>query len=621
MLFDEISKLRQNTFRESSVNARTSIQDSILDGAIIETEKVLEIAEGDNITYTFPVSRTYSNNKIENLVLRKNADNTFSGALMQYNFTKSELESYVKGTLTNFSNKIKTYTIKNLSISARTTVSVWEDCWEFVYEEHRCTAGGNHAYGSSCSAAPGSAQAAQPSTLVAAYNHCEEEGGGSTGGGSSPGGSTGSGPGSGVPVTGGSGGGGVISGTSPSNPYNTFIFTSFDDMFMLCAEGDTQCHANIDFNKNVQVFLYSLGIRTSELAAYTPNLNLIKSYFATNGFGSSEQEFLKERLQIVSNWFKLQDKSTPEKLLHKCKISNWVLNILMENDTTDIHNFFNRVNILDAYVDQNPNILLNIPCSQLPFWQDVATHQVPQNVINKIQNIKNQTSYYDNWELTDLEDGLGARVNMDLFPVKIKSLPNKPGTTQKYTAAEFFEFFRKNINLFAEKFSPIVDSYYGINDTALWNSTNPLGSLIHIDITGDDGTVVCSGVSSNAWVFTTVKAPLSWGYDGVHPVAGNRFFSYYTDPNDGSITIYTRGVDRVSHNYSDNSVILNYSIESLAFSGADNLWYNMQDKLSKHVKNNGGQAEIVNSVKYRPNYNKIKNYLKGNAPLSSLGCN
>ena len=307
-----------------------------------------------------------------------------------------------------------------------------------------------------------------------------------------------------------------------------------------------------------------------------------------------------------------------------------VINFVRENpNVVDLPNIFQRIINLNSAVAQDPDLLLDISCqqlSQLDDWQQLANHQVPQYVKNKIQNIKNQTSYYDNWLITDLDDGLGPRLNMDLFPVKITEMPNKPNG-QKYTSSEFFDFFRKNINLFAEQFTPIVDNDYGINDAALWSSNNPLGALIHIDIDiipsvlSDDGTVVCSGMSSNTWIFSTIKAPLDWYHDGIHPVAGNRAFSYYTNPVDGSITIYTRGVDRVSKNYSDDGAIINHLIESGAFVGADNLWTGMQDELSKFIDDNGGKASKVAAITYRPKYQKIKDYISGKIPISSLNCN
>lgn len=292
------------------------------------------------------------------------------------------------------------------------------------------------------------------------------------------------------------------------------------------------------------------------------------------------------------------------------------------DENTDIvnpNNVFLRIYALDKFIKQNPDGLLDIPCSQLPQWQDISKYQIPQSVKNKINSIPNQNSYWSSWDMTNLDDGAGARVNMDLFPVKITTMPNKPNG-QKYTATEFFDFFRKNINLFAETFKPIEDNYYNIHDTALWNSSNPLGALISIDIRPDDGTVICSGFSSNTWIFTTIKAPLAWSYDGIHPVAGNRKFSYYTDPNDGSITIYTRGVDRLSNINSNNTPLLNFLIESTAFWAADQLWTGMQEKLSNYVNSHGGNSTKVTPEKFRPKYEGIDDYLKGKSLITSFGC-
>ncbi|WP_332022080.1 hypothetical protein [Kaistella sp.] len=118
-----------------------------------------------------------------------------------------------------------------------------------------------------------------------------------------------------------------------------------------------------------------------------------------------------------------------------------------------------------------------------------------------------------------------------------------------------------------------------------------------------------------------MKAPQGWSYDGIHPVAGNRKFSMYTNPNDGSYTIYTRGVDRTSRNNDDNTPIINAIMESTAFVGADRLWSSMQEKLETYINSHEGSSSKVQPEKYRPNYNKVKAYLKNQVPLSALGCN
>ncbi len=46
----------------------------------------------------------------------------------------------------------------------------------------------------------------------------------------------------------------------------------------------------------------------------------------------------------------------------------------------------------------------------------------------------------------------------------------------------------------------------------------------------------------------------------------------------------------------------------------------MQNKLTKYINDRGGNANKIPETTYRPNYSKVRNYLKGNALLSSLGC-
>jgi hypothetical protein len=80
-LFEKIAKL-QNIFSQRMETGK-SVQDSILDGAIIGINKVLVVEENGVKSYTFPLKRIFPNGKIENLVLKRNADSTFSGVLVQ----------------------------------------------------------------------------------------------------------------------------------------------------------------------------------------------------------------------------------------------------------------------------------------------------------------------------------------------------------------------------------------------------------------------------------------------------------------------------------------------------------------------------------------------------------
>ncbi|AKK71578.1 hypothetical protein OK18_02020 [Chryseobacterium gallinarum] len=359
-LYKEVEKLKNNFFRQTTATAKTP-QDPILDGAIIETDHVLEITDGTKRTYTIPVSRTFPNSIIENLVLRENSDNTYSGALIQYNLTKEEKDRYMNGEPVNLTGKIKSYVINNLSITGRgSTYSYYEGCWEYVYETNPCTAGGNHEYGDGSCTALGTGQAAQPAQIIAAYNHCGDggdgggggstgggsTGGGSTGGGSTGGGSTGGGSTGGGSTGGGSTGGGSTGGGStggsgggsggvgggyienPTNPYNTFIFQSFDDMFNMCAEGDSVCEAERQLDIQVQQYLLSLNHQVSSLAAYNGVLFTIKDYFRIGGSGD---DFLTQNLTNIASWFNTQNNTDTTVKLNNFKFANFTLKFLINN--------------------------------------------------------------------------------------------------------------------------------------------------------------------------------------------------------------------------------------------------------------------------------------------------
>lgn len=603
--------------KNATLNQKFSTLESI-SSAKQNNENIIEV-DGikifkDYVTYVSPIAgskETYSfyvensnyrlaPNSVQNLVLSKKEDETdYTPYLITYTFPEginSGSKNYKISRIEKL-NRIsalkRTSNGKNGSVAKTTSDCIISYTYDIIETKHVCSE--NVHYGAS-QISECSADIKPYSTYVTTFVFLYADCGGGDGGGLIDGGS------------GGPGGGGSSGGSGPT--VDTGI-----SMPPTCQTGD--CNEEILANK----INTSLGmtLNYNELLWLNSNADFAQGIWSmlSNSSSTETKNFAKWGIGFASanniSWTQFQP------------MLNFAQEFLSKNpDTINPEQIFQRIIDLDNAVKQNPNLLLDITCAQLnqlDDWSNLANHPIPQSVKDKMKNIKNQTDYYNNWEISDLDDGLGARLNMDLFPVKITTMPKKPNSNQRYTPAEFFDFFRKNINLFAEKFTPMEDNYYGIHDTALWNSTNPLGALIHIQIPLDDGTVVCSGVSTNTWIFSTVKAPLDWYHDGVHPVAGNRAFSYYTNPNDGSITIYTRGIDRVSHNYSDKAAVANHIIESLAFTGADNLWDDMQNKLSAYIISKGGQAIKEQAVKYRPKYAKIKDYIKGKTPISSLNCN
>lgn len=155
-------------------------------------------------------------------------------------------------------------------------------------------------------------------------------------------------------------------------------------------------------------------------------------------------------------------------------------------------------------------------------------------------------------------------------------------------------------------------------------------AMIHINIpSGHDGSVITSGYEvyydnnqfiSGHWMFTTIKTPfvfLTQGLDEPHLVSGHRKFGLTKNQN-GSYTFYTRGVDRVQ----DKLDILVLFGDENAIKKADPLWQSFQQGLKNYIQNNSyiNTVTINTPIKWRPNYDKIKDVLIKNKPLSTLGC-
>lgn len=299
------------------------------------------------------------------------------------------------------------------------------------------------------------------------------------------------------------------------------------------------------------------------------------------------------------------------------------------NEIVEPQNFMSRLTNLEQYLYDNPYAISDIPCNQIPLWQDVVQHQVPQSVKNKLQNL-NDTHPNRNYvfAIQNIENAKGSLVNNDYFAVTFDHLPNKPAPhqNQQFTPQELLQYVRKNINDFIDtslsEFSP--STFTGIDEGAIWYSNNPMNAIVHIEITGNDGSVIVSGHQSNSndshWIFSTIQTPfviVTPGADGLHPVSGNRKFGLKVNSN-GSYTIYTRGVDRVQDRM-DIAIVG----QQFMFNKADQLWQSFQEGLRSFIQNNNTYANTVikeTPIKWRPNWTKVRDVLIKNQPLSTLGC-
>ncbi len=280
---------------------------------------------------------------------------------------------------------------------------------------------------------------------------------------------------------------------------------------------------------------------------------------------------------------------------------------------------------LQGLLLQNPEFLLEIPCTQLPKWQTLTQHRPSQAVMDKLQAIKNNYSLGD-VALQSIKNASGEIVNLDYFPVTITTLPNNPATGQRFTAPEFLNYIRTHMNDFVNTsitgFSP--STITGFDEAQVWNSSNPLGGVIHLNIGGGagDGSVICSMNNPNNWIFSTIELPYNpfvQGYDGQHPVSGNREFGFSQKAN-GSYTFYTRGVDRITDAL--DALVAN-NILTDPFQNPDALWNSFKNGVYNFTQSHSGVAvtptQSENQI-YRPDWNKVKEVLLGLQPISNLGC-
>lgn len=574
----------------------------------IDTDNVTYIENGPNFyTYTFNLIRENApeNALIENLILAPKADGTYKEILVTYNLTAQEKKAILNGK--NVSTKGKSYIMELSSNTFNPIASKSQSCsWVEADSYTWCSEGVHHNGEGS-----GSCTASVKSQIIKVMLlKCEsiDDGSGNTGGGGTGGGTGDSGGGGGSGTGPGSGGG------TPTEPCNgNGVATGPLEPSTDIGDG-TNC-SGIPTTPTLSTFFIYVKNLPADLKALINDASNnefyegLKSYYDASNASENSKNIIRWALA-----FKQNNSITWEQFLPMLQFTD---NFIAENpDTLNPEQLFTRLKDLDNALIQNPNLLIDIPCSQLPEWQELANHPIPTSVKNRIFQINGQTNWFSSSVIQNLDYSSSFTINMDVYPVKISNMPEKaPGV--KYTPAEFFDHFRRNINDFTDvnhgKFYPVVESQYGINDTQLWNSTNPLGSLVTIKIPADNGTVVCSGFGPQAWIFTTVKSP----WDGEHPVSGNRLFGYFIDGS-GNMVIYTRGVDRFTTKVSNNA--LQYTVESFGYSEAQKMWKTMQQKLSSFVNNNSGNSSIIPGVDYTPSYIFIKDYLKGKKPLTSLGC-
>jgi hypothetical protein len=300
--------------------------------------------------------------------------------------------------------------------------------------------------------------------------------------------------------------------------------------------------------------------------------------------------------------------------------------------------YYDRIDEMKELLEADPFFLVD-PCNYLTQFKSLGNYPVPQVVTDRITSLNqqfynlyrpysNQNAITDPYVIKNVNDGAGLVVNCDYFPIHITQLPTI--NSAQMSTKDLFDYFRKNMNSFVDNGVATFEPYSGagVNDTPLWLSSNPVGSLLHLDM-ANDGTVIVSGFQNSSFeskmIVTTLYSPL----DADHPVSGNRAWGIMRDVTNGGYTFYTTGVDRMTTSLFDiaNNVMELVPGVSSGFDDADQLWRSLQDKMIAFIEQNGGHAVKYDQspdITFRPPWYLLKEYLQEHITLEqlkhALGC-
>ena len=235
-------------------------------------------------------------------------------------------------------------------------------------------------------------------------------------------------------------------------------------------------------------------------------------------------------------------------------------------------------------------------------WKDLLNFKRPSSLWNKTKerigtNIIPLTTTN---QIQSIEAGNSSTTNFDYYAVKITTLPKSIKDGE-----QLFDFIRSNLGSFLDDKTSFGG--YSSAESQIWNSTNPLGSVLSFDakFTGlnlnlDDASVMTSsyykGNGGGYWTFTT----LSTRGDGEHPIAGTRQFGL-TNNKDGSYTFYVRGTDR------GYGVATKVAGAETIFKSAEITWSTVMSKVFNTVNNMGGSAVVPSTpISKRVNWEEVK---------------
>jgi hypothetical protein len=197
-------------------------------------------------------------------------------------------------------------------------------------------------------------------------------------------------------------------------------------------------------------------------------------------------------------------------------------------------------------------------------------------------------------------------LNVDFYRLRIYKYPTINGVAMN--AERLIKYIRLNINSLVDTSYCDFYPYNALIDTPLWNSDNPRGSVLKLNIKGpDNASVVVSLSKPTGWRFSTIHTPDT----GDHPVSGHREFFIANDPATNGTYFVIKGLDMMSTGVA--GLGLPFAGE-WGFDQADALWKSMREKIIKLINSNGGTAKsdltYSERVEWRFVYHSYKNLLE-----------
>lgn len=304
---------------------------------------------------------------------------------------------------------------------------------------------------------------------------------------------------------------------------------------------------------------------------------------------------------------------------------------------------FDRYLELLALIKEDPWSLIE-DCMQqnglnMANYQQLYNHTLPQSCINKLNNLGSE------FKDQPINTGNAAVANVDYYSVEITANPDFNLDGMPDTDTEVFEAYRANFTDLASgnktdfQFSCNVpfdlDNKadvsrtfvpYSQADATIWNSNNPLTTIIAIDAWGDvvfselisdDGAIMISSYTNQYWIGSTIQT----AYTSSQPFSGNRQWGFNTNQS-GNLELYARAVDvaRVS----DITLFgpgTNECKEETYYNIGDTTWSNLQEEIKNWVNAYGGQAKIIPRIAIRFDKTRLKELLEKNETIDQINCN